>query len=75
MLRDYLLQDYAITHAMATGYGPGNDWEAECCHECGEPLDAYDSYETVKDFYGNWYCPHCAKQWGEEYEDVMEEVN
>lgn len=66
MYGDYLLQDPAISCAVATGYGPGNDWTAECCHCCGEPLDTYDSYEIVEDFYGNWYCPECAEKEFEE---------
>ena len=59
MFGDYLLQDPAISCAVATGYGPGEDWEEPRCHCCGEPLNQYDSYEISSDFFGNWYCPEC----------------
>ena len=59
MYGDYLLQDPAISCAVATGYGPGENWEEPRCHCCGEPLNQYDSYEISSDFFGNWYCPEC----------------
>lgn len=66
MLRDYLLQDYAITHAMATGYGPGDEWESTVCHCCGRSLEDLDSYEIEEDAYGNWYCEEC---WENKFEE------
>lgn len=66
MPRDYLLQDPAISCAVATGYGPGEGWEARRCHHCGAYLDGYDSCEIEEDFFGNWYCPECWKELNEE---------
>ena len=66
MLRDYLLQDYAITHAMATGYGPGDEWESAVCRCCGRSLEDLDSYEIEEDAYGNWYCEEC---WENKFEE------
>ena len=62
MPRDYLLQDPAISCAVATGYGPGENWEEPRCHCSGEPLNQYDSYEISSDFWGNWYCPYCGNE-------------